>query len=134
MYSLYSLQISFIAAPGRPSLRQTLDTSIIINFTKLTDTLHAYFYRGEAKSVGATHHGDCNADQSTCKFTRLKPATSYSISIQACFSTAAEGAICSSPSQSITAFTLPSGMYKGSVLFRPNMLVFYTHQSIDVLV
>ncbi len=97
-------------APGKPTVEEVSDTTIQIGFTELSDTSHTYTYRAEAKAGGGVvHESKCDSNEDVCLFTGLVPANLYAMSVRACFSPATDEELCSSPSESVKAWTLPSG-------------------------
>ncbi len=99
-------------APGKPTVEEVSDTTIEIGFTELSDTSHAYTYRAEAKAIGGVvHESKCDTNEDVCLFTRLTPASVYAMSVRACFSPTTGENLCSSPSDSVKAWTLPSSKH-----------------------
>ncbi len=81
---------------------------IEIGFTGLNDTSHTYTYRDEAKaSGGVVHESKCDSNKDVCLFTRLSSASFYAMNIRACFQLPSGEELCSSPSESVTAWTRP---------------------------
>ncbi len=97
-------------APGKPTVESVSDKTIQIGFTELSDTSHTYTYRAEAKaSGGVVHESKCDSNTKTCLFKELTPACFYAVSVRACFSLTAGTELCSSSSESVKTWTLPSG-------------------------
>ncbi len=97
-------------------MKESLDTSVIIGFTKLSDSSHAYSYVATATAAdGKAHESNCNVETSTCELTGLTAARAYEVTVSACFSILPDENICSLPSQLETTWTRPAGM---SYLFK----------------
>ncbi len=97
-------------------MKESLDTSIVIGFTKLPDISHAYSYVATATVAdGKPHDNICNVEMSTCELTGLTAARAYEVTVSACFVILPDENICSLPSQLQTAWTRSAGM---SYLFK----------------
>ncbi len=102
----------YIKAPGKPTVGEISDTTIQIGFMKLNDTSHIYTYRAVAKArSGTVHESNCDSNTNICLFTGLTPARFYAMSVRACLSPTTGEKRCSSPSESVKAWTLPSSKY-----------------------
>ncbi len=92
-------------------MKESLDTSLIIGFTKLPDNSHAYSYVAKAtEAAGKVHESNCDVERSTCELTGLTAARAYEVTVSACFAILPDENICSLPSQSQTTWTRPTGM------------------------
>ncbi len=100
-------------APSQPIVKESLDTSMVIGFTKLPpENSHAYSYVVTAtSSAGKAHESNCNVETLTCELTGLTAARAYEVTVSACFFILPNEAVCSLQSQSQTTWTRPKGTF-----------------------
>ncbi len=100
-----------LTALSTPNVEKTSDTSVVMGFTKLTDTLHSYTYRGGANQTGSVViQINCDGDKSICIFNGLEAASTYELSVRVCFVTSLGEELCSLWSPTVTAWTNPAGL------------------------
>ncbi len=82
--------------------------SLMMRFTQLDDSMHAYSYVATVKKEGLNIEYACDVNEDVCALDGLSPGTFYTMALKSCSKPQAEY-LCSIPSKDLSEWTRPEG-------------------------
>ncbi len=90
------------------------ENSLLLGFEPISDALRHFTIKArcaESNSIDFTTDFECGEASQMCEIGGLEPAVQYSVQLVSCFEVNGGENICSEPSASLIAWTMPAGLY-----------------------
>ncbi len=105
---------NLILGPDIPTMVAREEDALVVEFEPMNDALRYFTFKAicaESNSTELTTYYDCDEASQLCEIGDLEPGIQYNVQLISCFKVNGGDYICSSPSASLTAWTIPSGLF-----------------------
>ncbi len=97
-----------------PTMVAREEDAFVVEFEPMYDALRHFNLKArcaESNSTDLTTDYDCDEASQMCEIGGLEPAVQYSVQLVSCFKVTGGEDICSEPSASLIAWTMPAGSF-----------------------
>ncbi len=97
-----------------PTMVAREEDALVVEFESMNDALRHFTFKAvcaESNSTELTSYYDCDEASQLCEIGDLEPGIQYNVQLVSCFKVNGGDDICSSPSASLMAWTIPTGLF-----------------------